>query len=476
MTDLETVNWMLAAIRGCSATDIHRYFSPALRLFRFLPKEERRDCASAFHLWALTRATSEPLKLCYANFLRGMDHFRDEEHEAALQVLSAARTDFEALHDPEGQGLCSMLIGATYRTLGHFDLALKVLWEGYGLLQQSGRYPMFVAAAANSMANINLDMHNYDEALAMFGVTRDESAKADDFYFGIYALHGLGKVYLHREQRTEAREVFEKALALADSHKSPTHIAGSMTELADLHVRSGELARAEALNREALAIREQHHLIGGAVTNCMHLGEIYVRQSRWSEALDVLTKALATAEQSRVKLKMYQVHQHLSRLHESLGDTKTSLFHFKRFHELRDQVEQEDSVRKLADAKLIFEAEQTRKENVVIKEQKAEIHSKNVKLQETIDELTLTRISRKARTVTLILAIILFIFQDAILGFALRLMSSDNYVLSLLVKMGIIFSLSPINRAIEQYLLKKVIRKQKGGEMAAAQATLGIAG
>jgi hypothetical protein len=137
------------------------------------------------------------------------------------------------------------------------------------------------------------------------------------------------------------------------------------------------------------------------------------------------------------------------------------LHHFKIFHQLREQVIQEDSARKLADAKLIFEAEQTRKENIIIKKQKEEIQKKNTELQQTIDELTLTRVSRKAKALTLLLAIVLFIFEDPIIGFSLRALSSNNYFLSLGLKMVIIFSLSPINRAIESYLLKKVIQKKK---------------
>ena len=101
------------------------------------------------------------------------------------------------------------------------------------------------------------------------------------------------------------------------------------------------------------------------------------------------------------------------------------------------------------------------KENIIIKKQKAEIQKKNIELQLTIDELTLAKVSRKAKALTLLVAVTLFIFEDPILGFALRMLSSHNYFLSLMVKMVIIFSLSPINRAIEGYLLKKVIRNKK---------------
>ena len=141
------------------------------------------------------------------------------------------------------------------------------------------------------------------------------------------------------------------------------------------------------------------------------------------------------------------------------GRSRRASSHYKGFHALREEVEREDSARKLADAKLIFEAEQTRKENAVIRAQKAEIERKNVELQDTIDELTRARIGRKAKAFTLGVAIVLFIFQDAILRTVLRLLPSDNYFLLLVVKMAIIFSLAPINRGIENYLLRRVVRK-----------------
>ena len=155
------------------------------------------------------------------------------------------------------------------------------------------------------------------------------------------------------------------------------------------------------------------------------------------------------------------MHLQLSELYERTHDLEKSLFHYRRFHQLREQVEREDSARNLADAKLIFEAEQTRKENVIIKEQKAEIQRQNHQLQDTIDELTRARIGRKAKALTLGVAIVLFIFQDAILRTALRLLPSDNYFLLLGVKMAIIFSLAPINRGIEHHLLKKMMRKRR---------------
>src|SRR5205807_437006 len=106
---------------------------------------------------------------------------------------------------------------------------------------------IFVAANANSMANIDLDLGQLDEALTMFQLTYDESRRADDFYFMVYALHGLGRVYMRQEKRADAAGMFQQALALAEKHKHPLQVSNSLTELANLAFSTGNLKEAEAL-------------------------------------------------------------------------------------------------------------------------------------------------------------------------------------------------------------------------------------
>ena len=468
MTDSEIVTEQLRALQTCETSHVHAYFSLVLRHIRFVPRSERRATVDRFLQWASDTSDLPPVKLAMAIYLQGMDRFINEENQAALQLLTRARAVFAECSDAEGLGLCQMMIGGTYRTLGNFDLALKVSWEGYELLRASGRYPIFVAAVANTMANIHLDTGDYDEALSMFGVTIEESARADDFYFMVYGLQGTGRVHMLRERLAEAESMFRQALALAEKHEHALHISNSLTELATLQFRSGHLDEAQMLSERALAIREQHRLLGGAVTNCLRLAEIHGQRGQWMDARRVLRRARAISEELGVKPKLAQVHLQSSQLYERMNDAEHALEHYKRYHALREEVEREDSARRLEDAKAIFEAEQTRKENAIIKAQKAEIEQKNRQLQDTIDELTRAKIGRKAKAFTLGLAIVLFIFQDAILGTALRLLGSNNYFVLLAVKMGIIFSLSPINRGIERELLRRVTKRQK-----AARGTVG---
>lgn len=476
MTDLDDVTQHLTALQNSPPSEFHTHFSRALRRFRFIPRAERRALADGFLHWA-DEASDARFARPYAVLLQSMDRFIAEELHASLQLLTQARAAFAERDDSEGLGLSAMLIGAVYRTFGNFDLALKVLVEAFELLKASGKYPIFLAATANSMGGIDLEIGggHLDEALEMFNVTYEESTKADDFYFGIYGLHGLGRVYTRQGNDAEAAEVFHRALELAERHAHPLHIANSLTELATFHFCAGRIDEAETLSEQALGIREQNHLLAGAVTNLLRLAEIQMLRARWNDARRLLERALSAAEELKVKPKIAQVHRQLSDLYERMRLPDKSLFHYKRFHQLREEIEREDNARSLADAKAMFEAEQTRKENVVIREQKAEIERKNHELQDTIDELTRAKIGRKAKALTLAVAIVLFIFQDAILRTALRLLNSDNYFLLLAVKMAIIFSLSPINKAIEHHLLKGVIRQERLRRAAVAGAVASAA-
>jgi tetratricopeptide (TPR) repeat protein len=459
VTDFDDVTASLAALKKDSTANLQAHLPTALRQFRFIDRTERRELADGFAAWASAGAPT-PVVGGYALFFQAMDRFIDEDLRVSLQLVMRARATFAEHDERDGLGLSAMMIGAIYRTFGNYDLALKTLWEGYELLKASGKHPVFLAATANSLANVELDMDHLDEARSMFQVAYDESTRADDFYFRIYGLQGLARVQLRQQHRDEALAILEQALALAEHHQHPLHISNSLTELASFQFSLGNLDEAEALSARALDIRERHRLLAGAVTNCLRLAEIRVNRSRCDEALPMLQRALTVAEELDVKPKMAQAHQQLSQLYERTHDLEKSLHHFKTFHALREEIEREDSARKLADARTVFEAEETRKENAIIRAQKAEIELTNRELQATIDELTRAKIGRKAKAMTLALAIVLFIFQDAILGTALRLLASNNYFVLLAVKMAIIFSLSPINRAIERHLLKRVARKR----------------
>jgi tetratricopeptide (TPR) repeat protein len=116
----------------------------------------------------------------------------------------------------------------------------------------------------------------------------------------------------------------------------------------------------------------------------MNLGDIYNKQGKFNDAIKMLSNALKLAEEIKVKVKMYQIHQLLSNIYLGMGNITDSLAHYKSFHEIREDVNHEDLDRKVKNQVQLFQAQQTQKENAIIKVQKIEIEKKNIELQETL--------------------------------------------------------------------------------------------
>jgi class 3 adenylate cyclase len=116
----------------------------------------------------------------------------------------------------------------------------------------------------------------------------------------------------------------------------------------------------------------------------MNLGSIFKMQGRFDEAIAVLLQALKLAEEIRVKVKMYQVHQLLSDIYLVMGNPSESLAHYMAFHVISEAVNHEDMQHKVKNQIQLFQAEQTKRENVIITAQKNEIEKEKQRSDELL--------------------------------------------------------------------------------------------
>lgn len=408
-----------------------------------------------------SKTSVEQRHLGISKLALALSAFHKGRFELSQGLIAESMKIFSEVQEEDWVKCTQVILGAIYRTLGELELALKYLLPAYQHLLKSTTEKMFLAYCCHNLAGIYSDTGQYDEALKFLG--QDETVAMELDMKPLLAITSteIGVILQRQKKYAAALGYLFKALELADEIDSPITKAKVLTDLGSYYAEMGDYAAAAAYEEQALALRNELNIPNGAVTNMMHLAGLSVKQNKPDDAIAILQKALAVAEEINVKPKVFQVHKVLSEIYQANGKMDKSLFHYQAYHEIREQVQHEDSEKKIKNLKLVFEAEQTQKENIIIKKQKAEIQRKNVELQETIDELTLTRINRKAKVITLFLAVVLFIFEDPIVGFALNLVANHSPYISLVVKILVIFSLSPINIAIQKYLIKKVIKKKR---------------
>ncbi len=90
-----------------------------------------------------------------------------------------------------------------------------------------------------------------------------------------------------------------------------------------------------------------------------------------------------------------------------------------------------------------------------------EINRKRIVLQSMVDELTKTRISKRATTITLTAAIFLFVVTEVFFDPIIDKYFENDFYFNLILKLFFALMLKPIDYLVEWYLLQDIKRKSK---------------
>jgi hypothetical protein len=89
-----------------------------------------------------------------------------------------------------------------------------------------------------------------------------------------------------------------------------------------------------------------------------------------------------------------------------------------------------------------------------------DLHENNERLKESLDQLVKANIGRRAGTIVLVIAVVLFVFSEAYLEPIVE-SSVDNENMGLVLKGAIALLLKPIDIVVEKYLIRRRLRQHE---------------
>ncbi len=430
-----------------------------------LPRDEVMQLYHKIYDWAKQHKETHAQIFALATFNFGFIAFHSEQYDEGLKYYTEAQNLFSEQNDDNGIAICNIGFGGIYRTLGNIDLALKYQQDAFHQLHKTHAYSVFETVSIYGLASLYNETKNYERAIDAFKQCIEISGKYNNKHFVMLSYDGLGEAF-HQLQKDEiALEYFNKALAMGEETGNKNFYSRVLSDVGTFYFDKKDFEKAIQFHTEALKIREEINLQGGAITNLIQLSKIYQLKNDYDEALAMLNNAMSLAEELKVKPKIFQVHLMLSEIYEQKNELEKSYEHYKQYHKINEEVNIEDGEKKLKRSEMIFEAEQTKKENIIIKEQKKQIENTNIVLQKTIHELTFSKINRKAKTITITIAILLFIIEDSILHYVVAPITHHNFFISLAANFSVVFCVKPIERIVEHYLIKRWVKEEKEFEV-----------
>ena len=347
----------------------------------------------------------------YSLLVLGYGAMRAADLGAALDKLRAARSSFEALGDREGSRRALNTLGIVFGQSGNYAGALETFLTLQRLCAELGE-PESVAEALNNtgVAYFHLGDHasaleNHLRALEVFGTLQDAEGEvqalinigmvyfergrfgealdafiqaqgksdAEDDYTRALLLNHLGRTHLELGHYERALAHNEASLALMNTLGYPLDASYTQDDLAAVHVRLGNVERAEELLSGSLAVKRSAGDTKGEAEVCLRLGELYLDRGRLEPALNALHEGLASAQASHAKLEIHKTHHALAEAYKKNRQFCEAYEHLEKHTQLGKALFNQESDHRLQGLRVRYEVEQTEKEKEIYRLKNVEL-------------------------------------------------------------------------------------------------------
>jgi signal transduction histidine kinase len=317
-------------------------------------------------------------------------HYSLSSYKFALAEAFVALRMAEELEDRSNEAMTRIVIALVQWSLGKYEEALTEAFRSLQILEPQGE-SWAMGWCSTIIGGILHSVRDYDRALS-YHERGNRIFAGQGYRLGeARTLTGIGTVHQSLGDLESALKCYERSLELYRAIGSAAGESRALNDIATVYQARGEGERALELHLEALRIRRENDNPQGQTTSLLHLGRLYLKRGELDKAREALQGALRLAEEIGARPKAYQAHELLAELHQAAGDLEGALRHYRTFHQLREEVFNEEESIKLKNLQIGLEVERSQREAEIHRLRSAELEEKNQQLAKLLDELQATQ-------------------------------------------------------------------------------------
>lgn len=317
-------------------------------------------------------------------------HYMLSGYKCALAEALLALRMAEEDEDKPVQANALSVIALVQWSLGNYDEALKEAFRSLSIVEDTGD-AWETAWAYTIIGGIYQSLGDYEQALRYHEKSHQIFAERGYLLGEARALTGIGAVHQALGDLKAALACHQKSLELFRSINNRVGESRALNDIGAIRQQQGEDDKALELHLQSLKIREEGRNQQAQTTSLLNLGRIYLKRRQTDEALAVLHNALAIADDIGARPKVYQAHELLAEFYEQTGDLAQALHHLKSFHQIKNQVFNEEESTKVKNLQIGLEVERSQKEAEIHRLKNVELKQKNDQLAKVLNELRATQ-------------------------------------------------------------------------------------
>ncbi len=398
--------------------------------------ESRKNSEQALNLAEKSNYT---LGANYAKLNLAVNHFLKSENKEALELLTEVQKFFSNQEKEKGLPVALTFIGNIYESFGNYESGLDFCQKALRLTREQN-YKEGEGDALSVIGLIYSRLADYDNALQAYQESLKIREELDDKAAVASSLNRIARIFALKKEYHRALEYYEESLIVRHQAKQFSALPWTYLGMASTYEEMGELENAQEYYQKNLG-----EGTGDIDKRCrlqctLGLGRVLFRMGDMEEAHIRLTNSLKQAEELDAKPLQYETHSALANYYESIGDYEKSLNHYKKYHDLREEVYNAEAQNRLKNQQIAFAVEKSEKEkeiyqlrNVELKAAYDEIQLKNIAITDSINYASRIQSALLPQQKTLQKALpqhfILFLPRDIVSGDFYWASEMDNKVI-----------------------------------------------
>ncbi len=327
----------------------------------------------------------------YARINLAVNHFLRSENREALELLRRALKFFDRLEQEKGLCMALAFMGYVLESFGDFENGLDYAQKALEKVKMI-RFKEGEAEIQSLIGIIYSRLPDYDQALKAYNESVKIREKISDRNAAASSYNRIGRIYALKKDYDKALESYRMSLKIREELKLSSALPWTYLGIASTYEEMGDLKSAKKYYRKNL--EEGCGVIDKRcrLQSMAGMGRVLLRMKQDEEAYRLLDDSMALAKELKAKPLIYEIHYALANYYESSGNPAEALRHYQIYHELREEVNNDETRNRLKNQQIAFAVEKAEKEkeifqlrNVELKAAYDEIHLINLEITTSIN-------------------------------------------------------------------------------------------
>jgi len=329
----------------------------------------------------ISKEKDYPRGRAYARINLAVNHFLKSENREALELLKRALKYFTRFENEKGLSVALAFTGYVFESFGDYETGLEYAQKALEKIRLI-RFKEGEAEVQGVIGLIYSRLPDYDRALIAYNESLQIREKIRDRNAVASSFNRIGRIYALKKEYDKALENYKKSLRIREELKLYSALPWSYLGIASTYEEMNDLENARKYYKKNLEEGCGEIDKRCRLQSMAGMGRILLRMKQTEEAHRLLDDSMVLAKELKARPLIYEIHLALADYYESSGNPAKALKHYKIYHELREEVNNDEARNRLKNQQIAFAVEKTEKEKEIFQ-------LRNVELKAAYDEIQL---------------------------------------------------------------------------------------